>query len=297
MRRRAIRLTFVAGVAALLSTLAACSDSTEPEPVRDLSRSSQHFEFRSNTASATEAEMDLGIELAEEHWVAIRDLVGAERVPSAKVTVVLDGEYRADRTGGYVDENGWVHISRYRVDLGGYFGVLAHEIAHALRYTYWHRFNVGSWDNFGYIEEGFAEFVAIQVDPDKPGFPFYGYPPDVITGARLARGEGIPQSVMRVRHDLNSPCQWQTYPLRASWFRYVDEAYGRGAVLAIAYAEVETTDAMIEALLGATLEQVDADWEAWQRARYEAFPNAEQTAAPYFEKFGGEEVCTEGVDW
>ena len=277
--------------------IAACGSSTEPEPVESLTRSSEHFEFMSNTARATEAEMDLGVAEAEEQWSAISALVGPELTPSAKITVILDGDKTPDRTGAYVDEQGRIHVTRYRQDLGGYFGPLAHEVAHAMRYTYWHTYNVGPWDNFGYIEEGFAEYAAILADPDKAGFPFYGHDPDVITGHRLARGEGIPQQVMRDRHDLNSPCEFQAYPLRASWFLYVRETYGAQAVLDIAYSTVETTNARIEEVLGDPLAEVDAAWEQWQRNRYAAIPNAAQLAAPYFQKFGNEPTCVAGEDW
>ena len=281
----------------VLLLLAACGGSTEPETVVPLERESEHFVFESTSAEATVAEMDAGIQLAEQHHAAMVALVGANRIPAGKVTVVLEGDFRPDRSGGYIDPDGVAHLSRYRPDLGGYFGSLAHEIAHALRYTYWHRFQVGPWENFGYIEEGFAEYAAITVYPQKAGFPFYGYPVDLITAARLVRGEGIPQQVMRDRHELNTPCEWQTYPLRASWFRYIEDEYGREAVLSIAYSEVETTDERIEALLGATLEQVDAAWKAWLLARYAATPDADAMAAPYFQRFGNEPICEAGVDW
>lgn len=277
--------------------IAACGSSTEPEPVEPLTRSSEHFEFMSNTARASEAEMDLGIAEAEAHWAAISALLGPELTPSAKITVLLDGDFSADRPGAYVDDRGRIRLTRYREDLGGYFGPLAHEVAHAMRYTYWHTYNVGPWQNFGYIEEGFAEYTAILADPDKAGFPFYGYDPDVITGHRLVRGEGIPQQVMRDRHDLNQPCEFQAYPLRASWFRYVEATYGRQTVLDIAFSTQETTDERIETLLGATLAEVDEAWEQWQRDRYAAIPNAAQLAAPYFQKFGNEPICEAGVDW
>jgi hypothetical protein len=296
MSSRTQRLRFWPGLPACL-LIAACGNSTEPEPVEPLTRSSEHFEFVSNTARATEAEMDFGIQEAEAHWAAVSALIGPEHTPSAKITVLLDGDYSPERTGAYVDERGRIHVTRYREDLGGYFGPLAHEIAHAMRYTYWHTYNVGPWDNFGYIEEGFAEYAAILADPDKTGFPFYTYDPDVITGHRLVRGEGIPQQVMRNRHDLNTACEWQTYPLRASWFMYVRETYGSQAVLDIAYSTVETTSARIESVLGTSLPDVDVAWEQWQRDRYEAIPNAAEIADPYFQKFQGAPICVEGEDW
>ena len=284
-------------VLATLVVLAACGGTTEPEVVQPLTRSSEHFDFESTTADATPAEMDAGIDLAEAHYAAMADLVGPNHLPGRKIKVILEGPFRSDRSGGYIDEQGNVHLSRYRSDLGGYFGSLAHEIAHAFRYTYWHRFLVGPWENFGFIEEGFAEYAAIAIHPEKAGFPFYGYPPDVITGQRLIRGEGIPQQVMRDRHDLNTPCEWQTYPLRASWFRYIEAEYGRAAVLSIAYSEVETTDERLESLLGVTMEQLDADWEGWQLARHTAIPAADEIAEPYFQKFGDQHICVAGVDY
>jgi hypothetical protein len=113
----------------------------------------------------------------------------------------------------------------------------------------------------------------------------------------LIRGDAIPMQVMRDRHDLNTPCEWQTYPLRASWFRYVDETYGRAAVLAIAYAEVETTNEMIEGLLGTPMAQVDAGWNQWLRARYAAIPNADALAQAYLARFGDQHFCQAGVDY
>jgi hypothetical protein len=284
------------GLAACLF-MAACGGSTEPEPATPLARSSAHFDFESTTAEATAAEMDAGIELAEAQYEDIAVLVGANHLPGRKIKIILEGPYRSDRSGAYIDEQGGVHLSRYRADLGGYFGSMAHEIVHAFRYSYWHRFNVGPWKNFGFIEEGFAEFVAQQVYPEKGGFPFYLHPEDVVVGHMLIRGDAIPMQVMRDRHDLNTPCEWQTYPLRASWFRYVDETYGRAAVLAIAYAEVETTNEMIEGLLGTPMAQVDAGWNQWLRARYAAIPNADALAQAYLARFGDQHFCQAGVDY
>lgn len=292
-KRRFVRWT---GLVACLFTVA-CGGSTEPEPATPLSRSSAHFDFESTSAEATPAEMDAGIELAEALYGDIAVLVGANHLPGRKIMVILEGPYRPDRSGAYIDEQGGVHLSRYRADLGGYFGSMAHEIVHAFRYGYWHRFNVGPWKNFGFIEEGFAEFVAQQVYPEKGGFPFYLHPEDVVVGHMLIRGDAIPMQVMRDRHDLNTSCEWQTYPLRASWFRYVDETYGRAAVLAIAYAEVETTNEMIEGLLGTPIAQVDVGWDQWLRARYAAIPDADAVAQAYLGRFGDQHFCHAGVDY
>jgi hypothetical protein len=278
--------------------LAGCGDSTPTEPPAPLIRESTHFRFVSTTANATTAEIETGIQQAETHFTAISGLVGASRMPTGRITVRLEGDKIPGRTGGYVDGEGAVHLYRYRPDLGGYFGILAHELAHAVRYDYWLSRNYSTWDNGGFVEEGFAEYVAQQVHPEKLGFPFYGFPEDVVTGHRLILGETIPFPLLRERHEeLNTLCEWQAYPQRASWFRFVDEMFGRQAVLEIAYSEVETTSQMMEDLLGTELEQVDVDWEDWLLARYAAIQGAAEIAAAYWNRFGGEYTCTVGVDY
>jgi hypothetical protein len=278
--------------------LTGCGDSTGPEPAAPLIRESAHFEFVSSTANASTIEIETGIQQAEAHFTAISNLVGASQMPSGRITVILEGDKQDNRPGGYVDGEGAIHLSRYREDLGGYFSMLAHELAHALRYEYWHRHNMGAWQNFGFIEEGFAEFVALRIHPDKTGFPFYSFPEDVIAGHWLIRGEAIPLRVLRENHDeLNNLCEWQAYPERASWFRFIDEAFGREAVLAIAYSDVETSSAMIEGVLGTGLEHVDAAWEQWLLGRYAAIQRAEDIARDYWDRFGGEYTCAAGVDY
>jgi hypothetical protein len=263
-----------------------------------LVRESAHFEFVSTTANASTAEMEAGIQQAERHFSAITDLVGASRIPSARITVILEGDKRPGRTGGYIDEQGAIHLSRYPHDQGGYFSLLAHELAHAVRYGYWHRHRTWTWPNFGFIDEGFAEFVAQRIHPGKTGFPFYGFPEDVVTGHMLLRGDAIPMAVLRENHEaLNGPCEWQAYPERASWFRYVEEAFGIEVVLAIAYAEVPTSSTMIEDLLGTELSQVDADWEQRLLTRYAAIEGAEDIALAYLDRFSGAYFCASGADY
>ena len=98
----------------------------------------------------------------------------------------------------------------------------------------------------------------------------------------------------RDRHEeLSLPCQGQSYILRASWFRYVDEELGRDIVQRLA-AEPDNLDrASVESMLGASLEQVDADWAAWATARYDAHPDADAEAQSYLGQMGWYEPCLE----
>ena len=232
--------------------------------------------------------MDEGLALAEVYLEDFRDVVGDENMPTRTVTVMLHGNHTNE--SAHVDSLGVVHLWRYSADDGGYFALLAHELVHAFRFEYWLRVQPWKWPQSNFYEEGFAEFAAITMDPDKSGFPFYGFPEDVIAGQWFERGEAVPQ-------ELNSPCEFQAYTERASWFRYIDETYGREAVLGLAYTEEELTSEVIEARMGADLAQLDSDWEVWLSGRYAAIPGADQLAAAYRNRFSGVYVCTEGVDF
>ncbi len=270
-----------------------CGDLTEP--VQVLRLDSEHFVFYSTTEWATMAEMELGIEMAEGHFGSIEDIVGAASAPTEKITVLLEGDLQA--RGPYFDFSG-VHMYRYADAEGGYWALLAHELVHAFRKDYVLTVEAWNWPSFGFFEEGFAELVAQVIEPDKRGFPFYGFPEDVVAGQWLVRGEYIPPATLRERHaELNQPCEIQAYPERASWFRFIDEIYGRQTVLDLAYPDSEPTTEVVQVLLGIGLEQLDQQWDEWLRARYQAYPNAEQVAQQFRQRTSGHRVCRSGVEF
>ena len=84
---------------------------------------------------------------------------------------------------------------------------------------------------------------------------------------------------------------------RASWFRYIDESYGRSAVLAIAYSEVEVNTTITRALLGVSLAEIDRGWEKWASERYNATPDADRVAQAYRRWVPESVVCHPGVDY
>ena len=51
--------------------------------------------------------------------------------------------------------------------------------------------------------------------------------------------------------------------MRASWFRHVDEVYGRDVILEVMYTKEGFAPEVVEAALGRTLDEVDAGWRAW----------------------------------
>jgi hypothetical protein len=120
-----------------------------------------------------------------------------------------------------------------------------------------------------------------------------------ITGdARHEHEQAIPPNILRQRHhELNLPCQNQTYTERASWFRFIDETYGRAATLAVAYSDVEVTNDVARTLIGASLAEIDLGWEQWVRDRYAAIPDAAAIAEAYRLHVPESVVCVAGVDY
>lgn len=288
-----IRRSSIAAVLAvpIVILVAGCSDATGPTQV---SRESEHFHFFAALTNATVAEVEQGIDLAETHFAKIAQIVGAGRTPSRRIAVWLEGDKRSG-VPDHVDGQGTVHIHRYADPEIGYFSSLAHELTHAFRYDHWQ--NVAPWPAMSFYEEGFAEFVALRADPGKRGFPLFGHSEDVVAGHWVVSGDGLPPSLLRERPDLNTPCEHQAYPMRSSWFSYIDDVYGRQAVVEIAYATSAATSAAVVDALGVSLSELDAAWAAWLVDRYAAIPNADELADAYRNRIGSSSVCVEGVDY
>jgi len=74
----------------------------------------------------------------------------------------------------------------------------------------------------------------------------------------------------------------------------VDEELGREVLLDLAAGREGWDREAVETVLGASLEQVDADWEAWAMARYDAVPDADAKAEAYrTQKMAWYEPCLE----
>lgn len=277
-------------------TLAACGDETTPSgPTVDwVDLASPHFIVRANPANTAAAEMEAVRDAAEAHFRGISAIVGAERTPARIIVILLD----ATRNGSRLQADGTILLGHGSDTRGRYLDALAHEITHAFRHEFFDQFRTWEWASFGFYEEGFASFVATEVDPGADGFPFFGFPEEVVVGQWVVSGEGVPPGVLRPRNqELNSQCEFQVYPMRASWYRYVDETYGRATVLAMAYSEVEVTTEVAQSLLGVSLEDLDAAWEQWVSDRYAAMPDAAALAQAYRERIAGVYVCVAGVDY
>lgn len=200
--------------------------------------------------------------------------------------IVMDDAIRVELHGNfgespYVDDDGTVHMWRFSDAEGGYHALYAHELVHAIAYDDLVGPAMDDIENSGFYLEGWAEYVALLVAPGKTGFSLFGFDEDVVVGHWLLEA-GPTLADYRKRHEeLSMRCQGQSYILRASWFRYVDEELGREVLLDLAAGREGWDREAVEAVLGASLEQVDADWEAWATARYEAYPNADAEAGAY----------------
>ncbi len=258
--------------------LAACR---APEP---LERSSAHFRFLADTRTSSEPEMQAMVERGETLYAAVAEIIPPSFPLTETIQVQLNGDLTVQTP--YVDETGTIQLYRYPDGEGGYAAVFAHEIVHAIGFDHARDIGALEWDALGFYNEAWAEYVAQVVDPGKTSFPFYGFDEDIVAG-HWALESDLTMAALRDRHDaLNGRCQVEAYPMRASWFRYVDETFGRAAALEVMYSGREMTPSVVEAALGVPLAEVDAGWRNWVIERFEAHPSAEAEVKAYRDRIG-----------
>lgn len=132
------------------------------------------------------------------------------------------------------------------------------------------------------MREGFAEFVALRVNEETRGFPWYGFPVDLVAGQWVAAGADLPLPMLRERHgELNLPCKLQVYALRGSFFDDLGRRFGAATVLAMAARERAGALEDYREILGADLETLAAAWRERLLERYAAIADAAAQAARY----------------
>ena len=221
---------------------------------------------------------------AEAAFDGISRIVGVERTPTRRIVLILAGPGQAPdgtwRTPN-VDDRGRVMLFRYGDDMVSYGAEVAHELVHAFRR------HSGDWLS-GFVEEGFAEAVAMEVDPDEVGFPRYGNPLVVVAGHLFARSEALPLSQIRARHrELNSRCRLQAYVERAAFFDYLKRTSGIDALVKLVYRSSEPTDADYVDLFGQPFAGLVERWESDLLAAYRNHPRSPERRCPRKQISGG----------
>lgn len=267
-----------------LALLTSCQFFAEP-----LEISSEHFHIVADTSTSSMAEMQALLEQGEAFHAAIVAISPPDLRPDPTIEVRLHGRFRNQTP--HVDGEGTVHLWRYSPEEGGYGAMFAHEITHAIAFDAVVAAGVLEWPDLGFYSEGWAEYAAQVVDPAKTGFPLYGFDEDVVVGHWVAHG-GLTLSALRASHaELNQRCELQAYPVRASWFRYVDEVLGREVLQDLVAARNGLTPVAVEEILGMGLDEVDARWRDWVRARFASRPDADSEAEAYRARLGGYTPC------
>lgn len=264
--------------------LTSCSFFAKPLEV-----SSEHFRIYADTYTSSPAEMHALLKQGE----TFRAAIAAISPPDLRLDATIEVRLRGDvwRQTPFVDAEGTIHLWRFSPEEGGYQAMFAHEIVHAIAFDSAVEAGVLEWPDLGFYNEGWAEYAALLVDPEKTGFPLYSFDEDIVVGYWVTRG-GLTLSALRAAHEeLNQQCEFEAYIMRASWFRYVDEVLGRDVLLNLVAAREGLTPKAVEAVLGKGLVEVDADWRKWVIARYEEHPNAHLITQAYRERIAGYVPC------
>jgi hypothetical protein len=237
---------------------------------------SEHLVVVAAHASVNDREIARAIEEGEAFHRAIRDLLGG--APPGRLMVSLNGPaQRPDGSWGYphVDGAGTIQLFRFTDAPEGYLSALAHEMAHVFRRG---RMPHHDW----FFEEGFAELVARRVDPSLAGFPWYGFPVELVAAQWIVAGEDIPLPTLRERHrSLNLPCKLQSYSLRGSFFDWLGATHGDEKLIAMSAAPEAGALADYERFFGEPLEHLEAQWRRALVAGYEAAEGSADRARRY----------------
>ena len=254
--------------------MSGCSFFAKP-----LELTSEHFLFTATTQTSSMEEMQEGIKRAEELYIALTKIIPTDFQLDSVIVVKLNGNYESQ--GPYVDGDGAIQLWRYSAAEGGYWSLFTHELVHAIAFDTSVKLGALEWESLGFYNEAWAEYVAQLIDPEKTGFPFYGFNENVVAGHWVSQGGPTLALLRRSHEELNLSCAHQSYTMRASWFRFVDETYGRHATWDIMYGGQEMTLEVVEEILGDSLSVVDEAWRSWVLKRYAAIPDANAQASSY----------------
>ena len=285
-RVRSIRLVVFA------AAVAGCASPQKPGPAQpsapvttaEHSLETPHFLIRWADGAATDAEVAAVRDRGERALARYHELLGPERLPTGRLGVILEGDAKHGEVPTVSMDTGDLLLFRFPGVGGGYEAPLAHELMHALRWRLT-KDPARATDTFLFVEEGFAETMAVEAGFPSLGFPTFGFPVAVAAGTWIESGQDIPLADL-VRHHgaLNFRCMAQAYNLRLSFMTYLRQRVGLEPLIRLAYASEPLRPEALERVAGEDLSALGQHWRSWARAQYDAVADHQVQAALYREK-------------
>jgi hypothetical protein len=235
-------------------------------------------------------------ERAEASYGRFSQLLGQARMPARTLDVRLKGDAQRGQMPTVSADAGELILVRFPGPEGGYEASLSHELMHQIRWELWTNPKLQT-SAFLFVEEGFAELLAVEAGFPSTGFPTYGFPLAVAAGTWLHSNESLPIPNLISNHAaLNFRCMPQAYTLRLSFMLYLRERFGLQPIVRLAYWSQALRPEDIEQVLGVNLEVLSLEWTAWAIRKYENVKDAKEqskmfrtnTPIQYFEVCGPE---------
>lgn len=245
---------------------------------------SEHFKIWLLKSESDLAPNDLKalIRKLDSSFEAIQAMIGPPDTSVEKFDVLLEGKSIEPGLPPHypsVDDFGIIHLYTFLGPGSIYLQGLPHEIVHAFRnkVRYLHNVQIkDTYNGFGFIEEAFAEFVSQAIDPSSISFVHYGFPRQIVAGYWLTTNQDIPLEVLWRHHEINSRCVAQAYPLRASFFFYLEQKYGRNAVFKLANSQKAVTEEVFLSVFKKNLSTLVAEWRPWAIDQFNKTTDHEQ---------------------
>ena len=89
---------------------------------------------------------------------------------------------------------------KFRFPGRGYLGPLGRKVVHAFRREWRENRQRRRGLAWSFVEEGFAELMAMRLEPDAVCFPTYGFPLEVVIGQWLVNQEAPPLRTLVVKN-------------------------------------------------------------------------------------------------
>lgn len=239
-----------------------------------------HFVIKVDKDKATPTEIEETKLFAERIFEAYNAYFGEDKIPNQKTIINLGGDAftgNGEPRIPFVNEQGEIFLYRFAT---GYLGELPHEYVHVIRL-----FN--GWSSDGFLEEGLAETISSRLFPENIGFSLYGYSTTIAASYWLQDDSLIPLNDLKERHfELNLKCLPQSYGLRADFFNFLLEEFGKQAFFDFIYGSDAGSYEEYERIFEQTFVALEQEWLQNLIMRSEATENIDAQITAYAQKIG-----------